>query len=193
MPSVVSREERIRLIKDVFHYLTWVAMRQFSQLLQPFGLTAPQYFVLAALSAHHQACTMRDLISVAFEDPPTMTGIIDRLVKMSLVERTRSDADRRLVLVQSTPIGVDLVHQIQEQMVKNTLTGYTGLSDDELLELEQLLTYKLRMYLQRYKTIEHTDLEVEMDKIRQFMRDPIHYSKLENEKGASPHHIPLKE
>lgn len=193
MPSVVSREERIRLIKDVFHYLTWVAMRQFSQLLQPFGLTAPQYFVLAALSAHRQTCTMRDLISVAFEDPPTMTGIIDRLVKMSLVERTRSDTDRRLVLVQSTQGGIDLVNQIQEQMVKNTLVGYTGLSDDELLELEQLLTYKLRMYLQRYKIVEHTNLEAEMDKIRQFMRDPIYYSKLENEKDSSPRHVPLKE
>jgi DNA-binding MarR family transcriptional regulator len=187
MSPVVSRAERIRVIKDVFHYLTWVALRQFSQLLQPFGLTAPQYFVLAALSAHRQTCTMRDLISVAFEDPPTMTGIIDRLVKMSLVERTRSDADRRLVLVQATPVGVDLVSQIQEQMVKDTLAGYIGLSDDELLELEQLLTYKLRMYLQQYKTIEHSDLEVEMNKIRQFMRDPIYYTKLENEKNSSAH------
>ena len=86
MSDTISRQERVRAIKDAFHYLTWVAMRQLSQQLQPFGLTFPQFIVLAALAAHQQACTMRDLTNATFEDPPTMTGIIDRLVKMKLVK-----------------------------------------------------------------------------------------------------------
>jgi DNA-binding MarR family transcriptional regulator len=179
----MSREERIKTIKDAFHFLSWVTLRQFSQLLQPFGLTFPQFIALAALAAHKQACPMRDLISVTFQDPPTMTGIVDRLVKMKLVQRTRSETDRRVVLVQATPSGIDLVNQIDEEVARDAITGYATLTDDELANFEQLLRYKLRMYLGRYKSLPDIELDAEIEQLKHFMSDPIHYIKLENKKS----------
>ena len=82
--AIQTREERIKTLKNAFHALMWIAMRQFSQRLQSFGLTHPQFITLASLTAHEQACTMRDLTNVTFQDPPTMTGIVDRLVKIKL-------------------------------------------------------------------------------------------------------------
>ena len=101
-----SREKRIKALKEAFHTLLWIATRQFSQQLQSFGLTYPQFVTLASLAAHKQACTMRDLTNVTFQDPPTMTGIVDRLVRMNLVQRTRSELDRRVVLVRATETGL---------------------------------------------------------------------------------------
>jgi DNA-binding MarR family transcriptional regulator len=177
MPTSVSREERIKAIKDVFRSLMWITIRQFSQRLQPFGLTHPQFITLAALAAHQQACPMRDLTSVTFQDPPTMTGIVDRLVKMELVQRTRSETDRRMVLVEATPAGIDLVHQINQELMKDATAGYARLTDEELTTLEQLLRYNLRMCMGPGKALPEGDVDAEIEKLKHFMSDPIRYMK----------------
>jgi DNA-binding MarR family transcriptional regulator len=182
--SPVSREERIRAIKDAFHFLLWVAVRRFSHLLQPFGLTFPQFFALAALAAHKQTCTMRDLTSITFQDPPTMTGVVDRLVRMQLVRRSRSEIDRRVVLVQATPAGIDLVRQVKEKMMQDALANYATFSDSELITLEQLLKNILRMYLEQYKSLPDGELNTEIEKLKSFMSDPIGYIKLEDKKSS---------
>lgn len=182
MPISPSREERIRSLKDTFHYLMWVAMRQLTQLLQPFGLTFPQYVVLAALTAHQQACTMRDLTSATFEDPPTMTGIVDRLVRMGLVKRARSETDRRVVLVRTTQKGLDLFSRVDKAITQDELNGYERLSDDELGALEQLFQFKLQMHVGQQEAKDGADLNCEIEKLREFFKDPIQYTKVEKTK-----------
>ena len=180
--TTTSREERIRGIKDTFHYLMWASMRHLTQLLQPFGLTFPQYIVLAALASHQQACTMRDLTSATFEDPPTMTGIVDRLVRMGLVKRARSEADRRVVLVEVTEKGNTLFSHVDGAITQDELNGYERLSDDDLNSLEQLFQYKLRMRVGQDQTVSEADLDCEIEKLREFFKDPIQYTKVEKTK-----------
>jgi len=179
------RAERIRTLKDSFHALMWIATRQFSQRLQRHNLTMPQFFALSALTAHERPCTMRDLTNVILQDPPTMTGIIDRLVRMELVERTRSEADRRVVLVQPTPAGIELVTRINDEIMRDEVAGYTDLSDDDLIALESLLRFKLRMHLGRYKSLQDEDLDAEIEKLQRFIHDPIYYTKLENKSKSN--------
>ena len=155
-------------------------MRQFSQRLQSFGLTHPQFIALASLTAHKQACTMRDVTNVTFQDPPTMTGIVDRLVKMKLVERTRSETDRRVVLVRATPVGMELVSQINEATMTDEFSLYSDLTDDDLTALERLLKSKLRLHVGYYKSLQDGDLDAEIDNLQNFMSDPIYYAKLED-------------
>jgi DNA-binding MarR family transcriptional regulator len=177
-----SREERIKAIHDAFIALMWISKRQFAQRLQAFGLTIPQFMTLATLSAHKEACTMGDLINVTFQDAPTMTGVIDRLLKMRLVERTRSETDRRVVLVQATPTGIDLVNQIEEKTLYDDTCNYASLTDEDLTAFEQLLRYILRMHIGRYTSLSEANLDAEIEKLRLFRRDPIHYAKLEDDK-----------
>jgi DNA-binding MarR family transcriptional regulator len=177
-----TREERIRAIHDAFIALIWISKRQFAHRLQTFGLTHPQFITLATLSAHREACTMSDLINVTFQDAPTMTGVIDRLLKMGLVKRTRSETDRRVVLVQATQAGIDLVKQVEEQTLHNAATGFASLSDDELAAFEQLLRYILRIFMGPSRSSSEADLDAELEKLRLFGRDPIHYAQLEKDK-----------
>ena len=177
--ETLTREERIKAIEDAFVSLMWVAKQQFSQRLQRYGLTHPQFVVLASLTAHQEPCPMRDLINVTFQDPPTMTGIIDRLVKMKLVERTRSETDRRVVLTQVTRQGSELIKTLEEDRLKEAMSGYAALTDEDLSVLEELLRYVMRMHVGRYKSLEDADLDAELERIRLFKSDPIRYAKLE--------------
>lgn len=44
--------------------------------------------------------------------PSTLTRIVDRLVDRELIERKRDSADRRVVWLQPTPEGADLVKRL---------------------------------------------------------------------------------
>jgi DNA-binding MarR family transcriptional regulator len=179
--AVISREARIRKIHDVFVSLMWIHKREFSQQLQTFGLTHPQFITLAALVSHKKPCAMRDLTEATFQDPPTMTGIIDRLVKMKLVRRTRSETDRRVVLVQANELGNEIFKQIEDQALFDKSGGYAALTDEELAALEELSMYLLRMYVGRYKSLQDADLDAELEKLHLFKSDPIRYAKLQPE------------
>ena len=174
------REQRIKAIHDAFIALMWVSKRQFAQRLQTFGLTLPQYIALATLASHKQPCMMSDLINVTLHDGPTMTGIIDRLVKMNLAQRTRSEVDRRVVLVRATLAGVELVNNIEVDTLNDAQCSYTNLTDDDLMHFEQLLRSVLRMHLKRNNAPQDADLDAEINKLRLFKSDPIQYTKLEN-------------
>src|SRR5262245_28201362 len=174
------RKEQIEIIKDIFVSLMWVATRQFSHWLQPFGLTYPQFIALASLAAYRRPCTMSDLTHVTLQDPPTMTGIVDRLVKMGWVQRTRSEIDRRVVLVQATPLGVNLIEKIKQDVMQDDIKGFADLSEEELLAHEKALKYLLRLHVSRYMQVQGADLEAEIENLRRLRRDPISYLKLGN-------------
>jgi DNA-binding MarR family transcriptional regulator len=192
-PSV-HREERIKRIRDTFFMLTWVFARQFSQELQRFGLTLPQFVAMAALVGCKQACTMSDLTRVTLQDAPTMTGITDRLVKMKLVERTRSETDRRVVLVQATPAGIELLSRIRAEVLERAKNNYLALADsDELADLdrlleffEQSLEYVLRIHLKRRHSLDAAELDIEIEKIRSFLKDPIDDNEPEFQEQVAP-------
>ena len=183
MTAVMTKEARVKRIHDTFMLLMRVSKRWFVQQLQSFHLTVPQFVTLAALAAHQQACTMSDLTNVTFQDAPTMTGVIDRLVKANLVQRTRSQTDRRVVLVQATQAGINLVGQIEDHLMEEVLPTYTMLTDEELATFECLLGRLLRIQLQQdNQSLQGADLDAEIERLEQFVRDPISYFKLAPEK-----------
>jgi DNA-binding MarR family transcriptional regulator len=70
-------------------------------LVQRFGLTGPQLIVLKELLAEVPR-PVNELASAVNLSQATVTGILDRLEKKHMVERVRSTADRRKVLVSPT-------------------------------------------------------------------------------------------
>ncbi|QEO13849.1 MarR family transcriptional regulator [Agromyces intestinalis] len=73
-------------------------------LLEPLGVTYPQYLVLANLWAHGDQ-TVGSLVTRIQSDYGTMTPLLQRLEKRGLVRRTRSEADERTVHVSLTDEG----------------------------------------------------------------------------------------
>jgi DNA-binding MarR family transcriptional regulator len=128
--------------------------RRFAQDLAGFDLTPPQFFVLRSIAQHGEHSTMSSLAYDTLQHCATMTGIVDRLVRMGLVLRRRAETDRRQVLVELTPAGrglLDKVRGCRESRLVATLTHLSAHDTEELLHL-------LRLYLEAFQT-QHEDLD----------------------------------
>jgi MarR family transcriptional regulator, organic hydroperoxide resistance regulator len=76
-------------------------------LLARLGLTYPQYVVMLALW-EYDGLSIGELGERVALDSGTLTPLLKRMQALGLVERTRSAADERLVLVTLTRAGRDL-------------------------------------------------------------------------------------
>ncbi len=95
-------------------------------------LTLSQFFALLAAQRHADGCTMSELAAETLLPRSTATSVVDRLVRLGLVERLRDEAgDRRQVLVRPTPRGealLDRVRQARRDDVAQALPPGTDLS-----------------------------------------------------------------
>ena len=72
-------------------------------------------------------------------DSATLTGILDRLETIQLIERKPNPKDRRAILIQLTKKGRDLAEKVREIMVTANLEFLSALGRDEEAELRSLL------------------------------------------------------
>ena len=74
-------------------------------LLEPHGITLPQYFVLRELW-QEEGLTQREVANRVGVLEPTMVTTLDALARLGMIVRVRSTTDRRKTHVQLTPPGV---------------------------------------------------------------------------------------
>lgn len=111
--------------------------RAYAPLLEPVGLTYPQYLTMLALWAHPDGSTVGELGRRLHLDSGTLTPLLKRLETAGLVERRRDPADERRVIVTVTPDGDRLQEQVAH--VPEALASQLGLSLDEGIMLHSLL------------------------------------------------------
>ena len=102
--------------------------------LEPLGLTHPQYLVMLALWERDPR-SLRDLADTLALDPGTLSPLVKRLEAAGLVQRARDRADERLLAVTLTAAGRRLRTQALE--VPAQIVERLGLP---LAELERLNT-----------------------------------------------------
>src|SRR5687767_16035130 len=104
---VVSRAVWLRLDRQLCFalYSASLAMTKFYKpLLDPLGLTYPQYLVMLVLW-EGDGITVSQLGDRVALDSGTLTPLLKRLEASDLVRRLRDTADERRVLLQLTPAG----------------------------------------------------------------------------------------
>ena len=106
--------------------------------IERYGLTPPQFAVLEALG-HLGRLTLGDLSKKRLVTGGCMTVIVDNLEKEDLVERARSEEDRRVIYVQLTPKGMRLFKDIFPVHVERITALASVLSDREQHQLSGLL------------------------------------------------------
>ncbi len=186
MPSTDTnaQRKRIKILHEQIFTLIWFALRRLVQRLQSYGLTHPQFITLVSLANHPEAATMSQLAQVTFQDAPTMTGIVNRLVKMELVCRARSEEDRRIVWVETTPEGKTLVQQIEIDLEQEDPYGFLDLDEAEINKMEEILDYILKHHVKDIYRQDMPDAETSRQALRGFASDPIGFIKKQDKRGT---------
>jgi DNA-binding MarR family transcriptional regulator len=114
--------------------------RMYQPLLEPLGLTYPQYIVLMILW-EDAPCSVSHVGSRAVLNSNTLTPLLKRLEQLGYIRRTRSEGDERVVEISLTAAGAAL--KLRCACVPERLFGamaYPGRKTTALKkELEQLI------------------------------------------------------
>jgi DNA-binding MarR family transcriptional regulator len=154
MRENISYEESILL--SVRKIMRAIDMHS-SFLARQYGLTSPQLICLKRLSEEREM-TPGGLAKEVHLSHATVTGIIGRLERKGLVQRTRSSEDGRSYLIRLTDSGVSMIQSspsmLQEQflhelskladwektMILSSLQRITSILDVESIEAAPVLT-----------------------------------------------------
>jgi len=112
--------------------------RELNQQLQPFGVTAAQFVVLAVL--WEQDGLAQNLIAdLIGSDRPTLTAMLKLMTAQGLVRRDRDAADNRYQRVYLTPAGRRLRETLPALAAGVNEAAAADLSADDLAVLRSLL------------------------------------------------------
>jgi len=92
-------------------------MPRFRSIFGKFGLTEQQWRVLRVLW-ELDGLSLLDLAEITRIPAPSLVGVVDRLSKSGLVERRRSEIDRRVVFVHATAAGKRLEEQVRPEIAR---------------------------------------------------------------------------
>ncbi|AKE88628.1 MarR family transcriptional regulator [Rhodococcus sp. WB1] len=105
--------------------------------LEPLGLTHPQYLVMLALWGD-APMSVKEIGRALQLDSPTLSPLLKRLESTGLITRTRSPLDERQLVVDLTDEGRAL--RARAATVPETVVRKLGVSLAELEELHDVLT-----------------------------------------------------
>ena len=104
--------------------------------LEPMGLTHPQYLVMLALW-EQQPLALRDLARLLRLDPGTLSPLVKRLEAQGLVTRGRSADDERALSIELTGAGVALREQAES--IPGRMMARLDVTRDELVLLHRTM------------------------------------------------------
>jgi len=104
--------------------------------LEPVGLTHPQYLVMLALW-ENEPLSVRRLAELLALEPATISPLVKRLEALGYVIRRRSTADERVMEIRLTDSGREL--RAYAETIPATMMQRLGMDADELRALHRTM------------------------------------------------------
>ena len=111
------------------------------------NLTPEQWVILSKVNTEDMYQT--DLANMSFRDKPTVSRIVDLLVKKGLVKRIQDESDGRKFIVTITDSGRGLVNAAYPAVEASRDLGWTNLSEEDYETLIALLDKVFSNYSER--------------------------------------------
>jgi len=112
---------------------------RFAKLLRHENLTSQQYNVLRILRREGRPLPSLEVAERLIQQVPAITGLIDRLEKQHYVVRRRCEQDRRVIWVEITPVGRELLARLDQPVEDLTQQLFRPLPLEQLQQLTELL------------------------------------------------------
>lgn len=137
--TVAATDDLLQLENQVCFALA-VASRSvislYRPILEPLGLTHPQYLVMLALWQHSPR-SVKDLGGALQLEPATLSPLLKRLETAGLVRRDRSRIDERVLDVSLTTAGREL--RTQAEAIPHRVMNELRMDAEHLTQLREML------------------------------------------------------
>ena len=119
-----------KLFQEVMHLFR----QNMSKVFEDIGMTAPQIMVIRILGKERKL-KITELSSKLSLPNSTVSGIIDRLEKQGLVERKRSEKDKRVVYVSISSNFKEMHQNFEKRLEGNTVNTMNKGTPEELAKI----------------------------------------------------------
>lgn len=116
-------------------------VKQYAQLSftnKEFDLTVDQWAVIKTLY-EADSLTQKELAERCGKDQPTLTRIVDLLIKKELATRVNHPTDRRCLHLQLTTLGVHKVEQLSPTIAEIRMKAWENLTDEDFAHFTRIL------------------------------------------------------
>jgi len=124
---------------SLFQQAHVLSARYFESVTARFGLSYPQTAVLNVLRREERALPLSQIARQLTQEAQSTTELADRLERRGLVTRVRDPRDRRLVLLELTDAGREMIDQILPALAEAGEQVFSALNDKQIEQLETLL------------------------------------------------------
>ena len=136
-------ENYIKEIVTALRKISGLLYHHSREMRQRFGITSPQLQVLKIIVESEKPLSPVEISRSLSVTPSNITGILDRLEKMGLLERRRKEDDRRTISIVPTQEGIKLAQKTSQLIEEKLINGLKDLTRIEIstiyLSLEKII------------------------------------------------------
>lgn len=125
---------RIKATLNILYTANWISSRQ-NTFFKPYGLTPQQFNILRILKGANKPLKVQTIKDRMIERSPNATRLMDKLCAKELIKREHCPDDRRVVYIEITEKGLDLLKEISKQLKDDLLDNLTNAEAKTLSDL----------------------------------------------------------
>lgn len=126
---------RVKALLNIIYTANWITSCQ-NEFFKDFGISPQQYNILRILKGANEPLKVQTIKDRMLERAPNATRLMDKLCAKQYIERFPSENDRRVVQIEITKQGLDLLASIPKDFNRNLLKN---LNEKEAEQLSNLL------------------------------------------------------
>jgi DNA-binding MarR family transcriptional regulator len=109
-----------------------IIKKAFIQRFEVLGIDiTPNQYIILDLVARKDGISQKELTEHSFKDPPTVSRMVELLVRKKWLDRQSATEDRRRSTLSLTPTGMAIIEKCTEEIEKLRSDTWKGLSDED--------------------------------------------------------------
>ena len=126
---------KIKALLNIIYTANWINSLQ-NDFFKPFGISPQQFNILRILRGAKKAISVQNIKDRMVERAPNATRLMDKLCAKELIHRIPCPSDRRVVHIEISKKGLDLLNEIDKSFKDDFLEN---ISHKEAKQLSNLL------------------------------------------------------
>jgi len=127
--------DKVKALLNIIYTANWISSKQ-STFFKPFGISSQQYNILRILKGAGKAIKVQTIKERMLERAPNATRLMDKLSDKKLIKRLPCPGDRRVVHIEITNEGLELINEIskvfKDDILENLTVNEAGILSDLL-------------------------------------------------------------